>query len=186
MCLFCWVSVGVCACGMGTDKSERDISRYVIWHNVSLARTPSCLPTCHRSCTMSKQMLYQQCLLRCHTPPWWPNGKSRLDERERGNEWMTQFLEGGQEERRAGNNPEATLSTGRWSLHARRSQRTSELGDEMFSYPICSKTRWGITRLCYYSFWAIYMCACGHLNLWLTCMWKVFCEVFVRKMYRMR
>lgn len=59
MCLCFRVSVGVCACEMGIDTSERDVSRYVIWHNVSPARTPSCSPTCHRSCTMSKQMLYQ-------------------------------------------------------------------------------------------------------------------------------
>lgn len=56
---FSWGSVGVSVWEMGRDTSEREISRYVIWHNVSPARTPSCLPTCHRSCTTSKQMLYQ-------------------------------------------------------------------------------------------------------------------------------
>lgn len=65
-------------------------------------------------------------------------GKSRVDERERGrergNEWMSQCLEGGQAGRRMGNNPEARVTTGRWIRYARRSQRTGEPGDEVFSF----------------------------------------------------
>lgn len=47
---------------------------------------------------------------------------------------MSQFLEGGQEGRRIGKNPEARVTTGRWIRYARRSQRTSEPEDEVFSF----------------------------------------------------
>lgn len=47
---------------------------------------------------------------------------------------MSQCLEGGQAGRRMGNNPEARVTTGRWIRYARRSQRTGEPGDEVFSF----------------------------------------------------
>lgn len=46
---------------------------------------------------------------------------------------MNQCLEGGQEGRGMGKNPESRETTGRWIGHARSSQGTSEPGDEVFS-----------------------------------------------------
>lgn len=50
-------------------------------------------------------------------------------------------------EGRMGNNPEARVTTGRWIGYARRSQRTSEPGDEMFSLSHLLQGRAGERKL---------------------------------------
>ena len=87
-------------------------------------------------------------------------GKTRAEERgreggregeregERGgmSEWVC--LEGGQAGSRMGKNPEAGVTTGRWIGHARRSQRTSEPGDEVSSSSHLLQRRTGGGKLC--------------------------------------
>lgn len=61
---------------------------------------------------------------------------------------MSQCLEGGQEGRRMGKKPATRVTTGRWIGHARRSQRTSEPGDEVFSLSHLLPRRAGERKFC--------------------------------------
>lgn len=104
-------SVG--ASQMGTQTSEQDISRYVMWHNVSPCFNPpaACPHATDPASCLNRCSINNACFSATHLPSA-QSGNRRMDEGDAANEWACSGE--GRGGRRMGEGPEAWVTTEGW------------------------------------------------------------------------